>query len=82
MGSPPYCVLSGGLSSPMVVERSSSGLCEHSSEPSGSIKDGNFYDEVSNFQLLKDSVPWNLLSEFIDLSLVCGKTVQEVRLQR
>jgi hypothetical protein len=32
-------------------------FCEHSSTP---IKDGEFFDHVSDYQLLKkDSVPWD-----------------------
>jgi hypothetical protein len=35
------------------------GSCEHSNEPSGSIKVGEFPDLLSDCQLLKkDSAPW------------------------
>jgi hypothetical protein len=30
------------------------GFCEHGNEPSGSIKDGEFLDLLSDHQLLKD----------------------------
>jgi hypothetical protein len=41
------------------------GTCEYGNEPSGSIKDGEFLDYLSNYNLLKkDSAPWSsLLSE-------------------
>jgi hypothetical protein len=36
------------------------GPCEHSNEPLGSIKDGEFLGQLSDYQLLKkDSVPWS-----------------------
>jgi hypothetical protein len=36
------------------------GSCEHGNEPSGSIKGGEFLDQLSDCQLLKkDSAPWN-----------------------
>jgi hypothetical protein len=31
------------------------GSCEHSSEPSGSVKGGVFLDKLSDYLLLKDS---------------------------
>jgi hypothetical protein len=31
--------------------------CEHNNEPLGSIKGGEFLDQMSNCQLLKDSAP-------------------------
>jgi hypothetical protein len=37
------------------------GSCEHSNGPLGSIKDSNFHDQLSNYQLLKDSVKWSQL---------------------
>jgi hypothetical protein len=33
--------------------------CEHSNESSGSIKDGDFLDWLSDYYLLKDSAPWS-----------------------
>jgi hypothetical protein len=38
------------------------GYCEHGNEPSGSITGGEFLEEVSDQQLLKNgSAPWSLL---------------------
>jgi hypothetical protein len=36
------------------------GCCEHGNKHSGSIKGGEFHDQLSGFQLLKDSAPWSL----------------------
>jgi hypothetical protein len=37
--------------------------CEHDHESSGSIKGGEFLDQLSDYQLFKkDSVPWSWLS--------------------
>jgi hypothetical protein len=45
----------GGMTHP-----SGSGFCEHGNEPSGSIKGGEFLDQLNDCQLLKkDSGPWN-----------------------
>jgi hypothetical protein len=34
------------------------GSCEHGCEPSGSVKDGEIYDKVNDYQLIKkDSCP-------------------------
>jgi hypothetical protein len=33
------------------------GSCEHGNEPSSSIKGGEFLDQLSDYQLLKGSVP-------------------------
>jgi hypothetical protein len=36
------------------------GSCEHDNEPSGSIKGGEFLDQLNDYQDLKDeSVPWS-----------------------
>jgi len=35
------------------------GSCEHGNEPSGSIKDGEFFDQLSDYQLLKDSATYS-----------------------
>jgi hypothetical protein len=35
------------------------GCCEHSSEPLVSIKGREFLDQVSEYQLLKDSAAYN-----------------------
>jgi hypothetical protein len=36
--------------------------CEHGNEPSDSIKDGEFLDYLSDYQLVKMGyVPWSLL---------------------
>jgi hypothetical protein len=32
--------------------------CEYGNEPSGSIKDEEFLDQLSDYQLLKNSAPW------------------------
>jgi len=35
-------------------------FCEHGSEPSGSIKGGEFHGYLSDYQLVKkDSAPWS-----------------------
>jgi hypothetical protein len=35
------------------------GSCEHGNEPSGSLKEGEFLGQLSDFWLLKkDSAPW------------------------
>jgi hypothetical protein len=34
-------------------------LCEHSNEPSGFIKGGEFLDELRQYQILKDFAPWS-----------------------
>jgi hypothetical protein len=35
------------------------GFCEHGNEPSGSIKGGEFLDQLNEYWLLKkDSAPW------------------------
>jgi hypothetical protein len=37
----------------------SGGICEHDNEPSGSIRDAEFLDYLSNYRLLKnDSALW------------------------
>jgi hypothetical protein len=42
------------------------GCCEHDNEPLGSVQGGEFFDWLSDFQLLKkDSVPWS------DLVIIC-----------
>jgi hypothetical protein len=39
------------------------GCCEHGNEPSGSIKCGEFLDQMRDRQLLeKDSAPWYYLA--------------------
>jgi hypothetical protein len=35
------------------------GSCEHGNEPLGSIKDGDFLDQLSNYELLKDCALWS-----------------------
>jgi hypothetical protein len=35
--------------------------CDHSSEPSGSVKGGEFLDQLSDCQVLKDSDPYRRL---------------------
>jgi hypothetical protein len=37
------------------------GCCEHGNEPSCSITGGEFLDQMSDHQLLKDSSPWSYL---------------------
>jgi hypothetical protein len=38
------------------------GPCEHGNEPSGSIKGGEFFDQLDNSWIFKkDSAPWSLL---------------------
>jgi hypothetical protein len=34
-------------------------FCEHSNEPSGSIKGGEFLDQLSDHKLFRDSAPWS-----------------------
>jgi hypothetical protein len=36
--------------------------CEHGNETSGSMKGREFVDWFINYQLLKDSIPWNWLN--------------------
>jgi hypothetical protein len=36
------------------------GFCEHGNEPSGSIKGGEFPDQLSGHQLPKEFCTWNL----------------------
>jgi hypothetical protein len=37
------------------------GSCEHNNEHLGSIKGGEFRDQLSDYKILKDSVTWSLL---------------------
>jgi hypothetical protein len=36
--------------------------CEHGNEPSGATKHGKFLGQLSDYHLLKDSVPWSQYS--------------------
>jgi hypothetical protein len=45
------------------------GYCEHGNEPSVSIRDEEFFDQLSDYQLLKNySAPWNNLICVLSLS--------------
>jgi hypothetical protein len=36
------------------------GACENGNEPSGFMKGGELFDQISDYQVLKkDSAPWN-----------------------
>jgi hypothetical protein len=42
------------------------GWCEHGNEPSGSVKDGECFDQMSQYQLFKEySAPWSWCLSFI-----------------
>jgi hypothetical protein len=60
-----------------------SGLCEHSNEPSGSIKDGECLDSLSDYHLLKDaSVPCDFnvrwLFPYKIIILLCARLIMDV----
>jgi hypothetical protein len=44
------------------------GSCEHDNESSGPMKRAKFFYLLSNYQLLADSAPWNLLLRYLSVN--------------
>jgi hypothetical protein len=47
------------------------GSCEHNNEPSGSIKGGEFLDQLGDYQILKKKLEYNGKHQF----LVCADSI-------
>jgi len=54
-------VVSCGLDSSVSGWGQVMGSCEQGNKPLGYIKDGEFLDKLSNYQLLDDSAPWSYM---------------------
>jgi hypothetical protein len=55
-----YKILYEGVEWIYLAQNRDQGSCEHGNEPQGPIKDVEFLDLVSDYQLLReDSAPWS-----------------------